>query len=306
LRHRASRALAELGAAAPLGAVCLLAANDHQFKRLFHNSLTGKLSDVAICFLLPLIVSAALGLVCGWHGRRRLAVGAVVATFAFTLLELSDTAGALFVRATRAFGLGGGTLTRDATDLLALVCVPLAVAYGRRRLTAAERGPNVWRSATGALVLATGSLALMATSMSVMPCNKWSAPVVFQADAGCGPGGLIVVTPDGTHASGTPTYYNNLRISNAAALGLDAYQAGYVGFACPLTLDQGGWGVSVMGCPSVDGGADGGVDGGVDGGQRGTECTPTTIETCSAELTGGTLMYTCGSTCRSRLTVVPP
>src|SRR5260221_4375425 len=162
LRRRAERALAELGAAAPLGAVCLLVANDHEFKRLFHNALTGKLSDVAICFLLPLLVSAALGVLCDWPERRRLALGAVVATFAFTMLELSDTGDALLAGVTGQLGTGGPTVARAPTDLLALACVPLAVAYALRRFAVAERGPGASRWGSVALVIVAGSLALTA------------------------------------------------------------------------------------------------------------------------------------------------
>ena len=301
MRRRAERALAELGAAAPLGAVCLLLANDHHWKRLFHNALTGKLSDIAICFLLPLLVSAALGLVCDWPGRRRLAVGAVVASLVFTLLELSDTAGAVFVRATGALGLGGGALTRDPTDLLALACVPLAVVYGQRRLAVAERGPNLWRSATGALVMVTGSLALMATSMSG-PCSQQAAPVMFQAEAGCGPGGLIVVR--------SSMDYPPIQISNAAALGLPSFtyspsdttwsDGHWTGDMClPNRFDQGRWEVIVRGCVSVDGGA--------------SACGPgidiVTLQTCEAVLVDGVGSFTCkpgdgGAPCVSHLTVV--
>ena len=301
MRRRAERALAELGAAAPLGAVWLLLANDHAFKRLFHNALTGKLSDIAICFLLPLLVSAALGLVCDWPGRRRLAAGAVVATLVFTLLELSDTAGAVFVRATGALGLGGGTLARDPTDLLALACVPLAVVYGQRRLAVAERGPNVWRSATGALVMVTGSLALMATSSSG-PCSQQGAPVMFQAEAGCGPGGLIVVR--------SSMDYPPIQISNAAALGLPTFtyspsdaawsDGHWTGDMClPNRFDQGRWEVIVRGCVSVDGGA--------------SACGPgidiVTLQTCEAVLVDGVGSFTCkpgdgGAPCVSHLTVV--
>jgi hypothetical protein len=64
LRRRAVLALAELGTAAPLGAVCLLVFNDNHWKGLFHNAFTGKLFDVAICFLLLAVV----------YGRRRFAV----------------------------------------------------------------------------------------------------------------------------------------------------------------------------------------------------------------------------------------
>ncbi|HXU06759.1 MAG TPA: hypothetical protein VN903_37650 [Polyangia bacterium] len=319
MRRRAERALAELGAAAPLGAVWLLLANDHAFKRLYHNAVTGKLSDVAICFFLPLLLSAALGLLTDWPGRRRLAVGAVVATLVFTLLELSDTFGALFARATAALGLGGGTLTRDPTDLLALVCVPLAVAYGRRRLAAAERGPNVWRSATGALVMVTGSLALMATSMSgpVKVCER-PAPVMFQAEAGCGPGGLIVVDTDTSF----------INISNAAALGLPPFsldmctwsQGGYRGQeyevdggGCTIRLDQSSWEIFVFkiqcsfpSCMSPDGGVTTSSCGKC---LNEGACIQVTLQTCSAALADGRGTFTCrpsdgGAPCTSRLTEV--
>jgi hypothetical protein len=226
-------------------------------------------------------------------------VGAVVATLVFTLLELSDTAGALFLLAIRSLGLGSGTLTRDPTDLLALVCVPLAVAYGRRRLAAAERGISVWRSATGALVMATGSLALMATSSpgptfgTSGDCSEWSAPVVFMAEPGCGPGGVIVVEPI---ADDTGTFIG-VQISNAAALGIPRFthtfmpkfSAGtYGGGACPFTLDQGGWEVDVWACD--------------------VGCTNT--RKCFTSGVGGTVSFDCGvgdggDSCTSRLTVVP-
>lgn len=306
MRRRAERALAELGAAAPLGAVCLLAANDHELKRLFHNAVTGKLSDVAICFLLPLLVSAALGLVSDWSGRRRLVVGAVVTTFAFTMLELSDLAGALFVRVTGALGLGGGALTRDPTDLLALACVPLAVAYGRRRLIVAERRPKVWRSATGVLVMATGSLALMATSGTVPPCDVRPVTVTFQAEAGCGEGGLFVV------GQNPPSPW--IEISNPAALGLPPNAISTPGGTyppndsnpreCPTQFDQ-RWGLTLDGwatvpCkPAYDGDCPNGVD---------QYLKP--LRTCTAVLTNGAGWFNCnvGDTttplCASRLTVV--
>lgn len=298
MRGRAARALSELGAAAPIGAVCLLAANDHQLKGLFHNALTGKLSDVAICFLIPLLVSAALGIVSAWPGHRRLTVGAIAAIAVFTLLELSDAAGAIFVHAAGALGLGGRALTRDPTDLLALICVPLAVVYGCRRVEAAARGAFVWRSATGALVLAAGALSLMATSKAA-DCDTWSAPVVFQAEAGCGPGGVIVVDAD--------SYESVVTISNAPALGLPSFGRGtqpysigaYRGGACPFTLAQGGWDVTVYGCPGVDAGA------------PGNSCSGVRVSSCRAELEGGELWFVCGGddggapTCRSRLTEMP-
>jgi hypothetical protein len=305
LRRRAERALAELGAGAPLVAVGLLVLNYQRWKSQFHNALTGKLSDVAICFLLPLLVSAALGLVRDWSGRRRLAVGAVVATLAFTLLELSDMAGALFVRATRALGMGGGTLTRDPTDLLALACVPLAVAYGRRRLMVADRGPSVWRSVVGALVMMTGSLALMADSDLSKTCHE--PAVKIQAEAGCGPGGLIAVQAS---AGGT-----GFTLSNPGALGLPtffssdhcAWSSGQLAGAvssgaevqCPLSFDGGE--IVVHECLYSNGV--------VASAPACANCNWVTPQTCSAMLADGKGTFTCqpsdgGASCVSHLTVV--
>jgi hypothetical protein len=119
--------------------------NDHLLKPAFHNGLTGKLSDIAICFFLPLYLSALLGLI--WPRRwprARLIVGAGLAAAIFTVLELSDTAGRWFLHALArvgpALGIGRVGLTRDPWDLAALLLVPLAAWYGWRRLSAAGTG----------------------------------------------------------------------------------------------------------------------------------------------------------------------
>jgi hypothetical protein len=235
-------------------------------------------------------------------GRRRLLVGAVVAVFAFTMLELSDLAGALFVRVAGALGLGGGALTRDPTDLLALACVPLAVAYGQRRLSVAEHGPNVWRSATGALVMVTGVLALMATSSTVPPCDNPSVPVTFQAEAGCGDGGIFVV-------SRQPSTW--IEISNPTALGLppdaNAPARGDYGIdgpgECPIQFDQ-SWGLAVYGWVTVK------------CGDHAADCPSgvaqdfTRLRACTAVITNGvgwfncTVGYTATPLCSSRLRVI--
>jgi hypothetical protein len=303
---RARRSLSELGAGAPLAAVALLAANDHLLKRALPGAVSGKLSDVAICFLLPLLVSAALGAAGDWPARRRLWAGAAVTTVVFALLEMSDAAGALYGGAVRALGLGSGRLTRDPTDLAALLFVPLAVAHGLRRARAA--GAPASRTA-GAAVLIGGALALMADSPP-SKCDLYSAPVVFQADPGCGPGGIIVVEAD--------EYLGRLSITNAAALGIHGvtteHYDRYMGDACPYTLANGEWEVTRTDCPDLAGdggaGADAGVDGGADAGlARPTPCTQVT--TCQAVLESGTLWFSCGGgdaqapACRSRLTEVP-
>lgn len=138
-------AASEFLAPLPLAAVALMAVNDHFLKPAFHNAVTGKLSDVAICFFLPLYLSALLGL--AWRPRwppARLLLGAALAAGVFVTLELSDAAGRWFLGALRwlspALRLGPVGLTRDPTDLLALLLVPAAVWYGWRRLALA--GPR--------------------------------------------------------------------------------------------------------------------------------------------------------------------
>ena len=246
--HRAA-ALAELGALLPLAMVGLLLANDRLLKLAFHNALTGKLSDVAICFLMPLLVSATLGLIFDWSARRRLCAGGVVTVIVFSALEMSDLAGAWFSHALAILLPGQRiVLTRDPTDLLALGCVPLAIIYGLRRARAGAPHPR-WASVAGALALITGSLALVATSAPYQ-CADWSAPVVFSVDGDCGAGGLVVVEAD--------RYGGQLTITNAPAL-LTPLPAGssndatrlnqrFTGASCPYTLDRGEWFVSIGTC----------------------------------------------------------
>jgi hypothetical protein len=246
--HRAA-ALAELGALLPLAMVGLLLANDRLLKLAFHNALTGKLSDVAICFLMPLLVSAALGLIFDCSARRRLGAGGVVTMIVFSALEMSDLAGAWFSHALAILLPGQRiVLTRDPTDLLALGCVPLAMIYGLRRARAGVPHPR-WASVAGALALITGSLALVATSAPYR-CADWSAPVVFSVDGDCGAGGLVVIEAD--------RYGGQLTITNAPAL-LTPLPAGssndasrlnqrFTGTSCPYTLDRGEWFVSVGTC----------------------------------------------------------
>jgi hypothetical protein len=248
LRRRLRAGLAELGSVPALGAVALLIANDHLFKAAFHNAITGKLSDVAICFLLPLLVSAVLGMATAWRVEARLWIGAAIGGAVFALMEMSDVAGDVFRRFLAVAGIDGGVLTRDPTDLCALVCVPLAVAFGRRHARRARlRGPLHPRlaAAAGAAALVAGSLGLVATSAPVR-CDHYTAPVIFQADPGCGPGGLIVVDSE--------PYRGGLALANPAAVGLtpdgtaQSVQGQYDDYACPFTLDKGGWEVSVGSC----------------------------------------------------------
>jgi hypothetical protein len=122
----------------PLFAVAVMAVNDVWGKPTFHNFITGKLSDLATCFVLPLYLAALLTLVLrGRAPRTVLLVGCVVTVGLFATLELSPAAAATFCEANQVMGAWFGIhrpyrLTADVTDLAALALVPLAYLYGRK------------------------------------------------------------------------------------------------------------------------------------------------------------------------------
>lgn len=135
-------AMKEFFAPWSLAAVALLGINDHLLKAQLHNALTGKLSDLAGCFFLPLFLSALVGMVAPpWPLSRRLVAGGLATVVAFTLLELSPAAGVICDRVVALLGapLGvhGLALTRDPTDLLTMAMIPLGCWYGWRRGSAA-------------------------------------------------------------------------------------------------------------------------------------------------------------------------
>ncbi len=126
----------ELASPLPLAAVGLLALNDHVLKGRFPGLVTGKLSDLAGCFVLPLFVSAALALVTRWRRPARLAVGAAATTALFCAIKVSPQAASLVARALDALfcplGAAPGRMVADPTDLLALPFVALAVLWAGR------------------------------------------------------------------------------------------------------------------------------------------------------------------------------
>jgi hypothetical protein len=130
--------MTEFFAPLPLLAVALMVVNDRVLKPRLGNELTGKLSDIAICFFLPLFTSALLGLVWQKHPRARVLAGAGIATLVFVSQEIWPGFQEIFLATMRFVGMPLGlhefVLTSDITDLLALLMVPLAVAYGWRRL----------------------------------------------------------------------------------------------------------------------------------------------------------------------------
>jgi hypothetical protein len=144
----------EFFAPAPLLAVALLVANDRLFKPRFHNWVTGKLSDVAVCFFLPLFISALLGIFWPKRARARVLMGASVAAFVFAAQEIWPAFERVFLAALRVvggpLGLRNFGLTSDLGDLWTLLMVPVAVAYGWHRVKAVPpHGPQTATSASG-------------------------------------------------------------------------------------------------------------------------------------------------------------
>jgi hypothetical protein len=123
----------------PIAAVALMVVNDRLGKPYLHNEVSGKLSDVAVCFFLPLYLSAVLGLLWWRHPRARLLVACTVAGLFYLAQEIWPAFARLFLAALRVVGAPLGldhfALTSDATDLLTLFMVPLAYAYGSCRLS---------------------------------------------------------------------------------------------------------------------------------------------------------------------------
>jgi hypothetical protein len=121
---------------APLLAVAVLAANDHLFKAAFHNTLTGKLSDFAGCFFLPLYVSAMLAYVTRWPLQRRLWAGALTTMAIFIPASVSRPAADFVCRAIELLaiplGLGAQRIASDPTDLIAVPMICFAVLYAQR------------------------------------------------------------------------------------------------------------------------------------------------------------------------------
>lgn len=121
----------EFVAPLPLAGVVLMAVNDAWLKPAFHNSVTGKLSDFAICTFLPFLVSACLGLLLAWRLRVRLALGAAATALVFTALKTSPWAVARFLEALavvgRPLGYTDFRAVVDPTDLVALPLVLLAL-----------------------------------------------------------------------------------------------------------------------------------------------------------------------------------
>jgi hypothetical protein len=114
--------------------------NDVWLKHAFHSAATGKVSDVAVCFVMPLFLSEILGLTFGVRPRPRLWIGAIVTGAIYTAQEVVPPFTRFALDALRAIGpvigiTGRFVLTSDWTDLFCLAVIPFAFAYGSRRLS---------------------------------------------------------------------------------------------------------------------------------------------------------------------------
>jgi hypothetical protein len=129
----------EFFAPLPLAALALCFVNDVWLKPAFPSELTGKLSDIAICFFMPLLLSELLGIFCRWPPRRRLLAGAIVTATLFAALEVVAPFTRLALDILDRVGPYIGIqrrfrMTSDWTDLACLLLVPVSCAYGYLRL----------------------------------------------------------------------------------------------------------------------------------------------------------------------------
>ena len=140
-----------------LGAIAVLLLNDHVFKAAAPGLATGKLSDVAGLVFFPLLLMAiaelALGAAGRWRGPDVRLIGAAVAAtgIAFAAVKLLPGAETLYEQVLGiaqwpirllaglipGVGAAGGPvpvdLTRDPTDLVALVALWIPMELGARR-----------------------------------------------------------------------------------------------------------------------------------------------------------------------------
>jgi hypothetical protein len=129
-------AMPELVSAPPLLATAVLVLNDHLLKRRYPGVVTGKLSDLAGAFVMPLFVSAALAFVTRWPLRARLAVGVAATVGLLCAVKLSPWVASVVTAGLDALWLPltgvHGRIVPDRTDLVALPFSVLAYAHGTR------------------------------------------------------------------------------------------------------------------------------------------------------------------------------
>lgn len=121
----------------PLLAVALFALNNFVLKHAWPGLITGKLSDLLVCFFLPLFVSALLERVSALGAAPRVAVGIALTATIFIAVKTSATASGRLdhdiERLLRPFGVRTAPNRVDVTDLCALPMLALAWLHARRK-----------------------------------------------------------------------------------------------------------------------------------------------------------------------------
>jgi hypothetical protein len=117
--------------------VALFGVNNWWLKNVFHNWLTGKLSDFLFCFFFPLYCSAILAFVTDWPIRRRVWFGAGLTFIAFVAMKTSPVistwaSGVLSIGSRIIFG-GDSINLVDPTDLIAAPVVVYSVLFALKR-----------------------------------------------------------------------------------------------------------------------------------------------------------------------------
>lgn len=142
--EKPARAAPEFFGAVPLMAVALFALNNGVLKGAFPGIVTGKLSDLLICFFLPLFVSALLARVSRLEAGTRVACGIALTAAIFVAVKTSATASHLLDHdiawLLQPFGLRSAPNRVDVTDLCALPMLAVAWVHARRS-TGAQAAP---------------------------------------------------------------------------------------------------------------------------------------------------------------------
>ena len=127
----------EFFGALPLASVALFALNNGVLKRAWPGLVTGKLSDLMVCFFLPLFISALLARVSRAALAIRVAAGIALTATIFIAVKTSAAASHVLdrdiARLLAPLGLRTAPNRVDVTDLVALPMLAAAWLYARRK-----------------------------------------------------------------------------------------------------------------------------------------------------------------------------
>ena len=118
----------------------LFAANNGILKHAWPGWVTGKVSDVLVCFFLPLFVSAILERITRLVPAARVAAGIAITAILFTAVKTSAAASGVhdagIAMLVRPLGMFPAPNRVDTTDLCALPMLALAWLHARRTVGA--------------------------------------------------------------------------------------------------------------------------------------------------------------------------